>query len=426
VPARRLAVSFVMLLTLSATACTTAAEHTANARSAEGGSGPGTGTTSAVSDASRQAVTRTDSTAGAVAPTTGAVAPTAGHAAATVVPPLNVDKEFPIVRALYVNRFAAQSTKRMRQLIQVADETEINALVIDMKDEFGLNFKTANAEWARNAGTAGTVRDLRGLLDTLRAHKILPIARLVVFKDSVTARVHPEWTIRRQDNSVWRDKKGLAWVNPYHQELWNYNIGLGEELAKMGFGEIQFDYIRFPEPYASLPKQVFPGSDGVSKPDVLAAFLKDANARYDKLGVRTTADIFGLVTTVGGPLEVGQWWEKISPQVDVVLPMVYPSHYPRGSFGLASPNAEPQKVISIAITRARERDQKLGITTPEHVRPWLQAFTLGKPPYGPAEIEAQKRGAYESGYDGWVLWSPGSKYESFLPALEKELASRKR
>ena len=425
-PARRLAVSFVMLLTLSATACTTAAEHTANVRSAEGGSGAGTGTTSAVNDASRQAAARTDSTAGAVAPTTDAVAPTAGHASATVVPPLNVDKEFPIVRALYVNRFAAQSTKRMRQLIQVADETEINALVIDMKDEFGLNFKTANAEWARNAGTAGTVRDLRGLLDTLRAHKILPIARLVVFKDSVTARVHPEWTIRRQDNSVWRDKKGLAWVNPYHQELWNYNIGLGEELAKMGFGEIQFDYIRFPEPYASLPKQVFPGSDGVSKPDVLAAFLKDANTRYDKLGVRTTADIFGLVTTVGGPLEVGQWWEKISPQVDVVLPMVYPSHYPRGSFGLASPNAEPQKVISIAITRARERDQKLGITTPEHVRPWLQAFTLGKPPYGPAEIEAQKRGAYESGYDGWVLWSPGSKYEPFLPALEKTLVTRKK
>ena len=423
-PARRLAVSFVMLLTLSA-ACTTAAEHTATARSAEGGSGAGTGTTSVVNDASRPAVARTDSTAGAVAPTTD-VAPTAGHAAPTVVPPLNVDKEFPIVRALYVNRFAAQSTKRMRQLIQMADQTEINALVIDMKDEFGLNFKTANAEWARNAGTAGTVRDLRGLLDTLRAHKILPIARLVVFKDSVTARVHPEWTIRRQDNSVWRDKKGLAWVNPYHHELWNYNIGLGEELAKMGFGEIQFDYIRFPEPYPSLPKQVFPGSDGVAKPDVLAAFLKDANARYDKLGVRTTADIFGLVTTVGGPLEVGQWWEKISPQVDVVLPMVYPSHYPRGSFGLASPNAEPQKVISIAITRARQRDQKLGITTPEHVRPWLQAFTLGKPPYGPAEIEAQKRGAYESGYDGWVLWSPGSKYEPFLPALEKNLASRKR
>jgi hypothetical protein len=337
-----------------------------------------------------------------------------------------VDQEFPVVRALYVNRFAAQSAKRMRQLIRIADETEINALVIDMKDEFGLNFKTQNPEFARNAGAAGVVRNLPALLDTLRAHKILPIARLVVFKDSVTARVHPEWTIRRQDNSVWRDKKGIAWVNPYHHELWNYNIGVAEELAKMGFGEIQFDYIRFPEPYPSLPKQVFPDSKGVSKPDLLAQFLTEANARFDKLGVRTTADIFGLVTTVGGPLEVGQWWEKISPHVDVVLPMVYPSHYPRGDLGLAVPNAEPYKVLTIALTRARQRDQKLGIKKPEHIRPWLQAFTLGKPPYGPAEIEAQKKGTYDSGYDGWVLWNPGSKYEPFLPALEKTLVTRKK
>jgi hypothetical protein len=419
VPARRAPLLFIAFLALSSGACSTAAEHAANARSGQRGSGIGTGSTSAATNASAPAATRPDSAA-------GTVASPAGDAAQASTTKVDVDKEFPVVRALYVNRFAAQSTKRMRQLIQIADETEINALVIDMKDEFGLNFKTSNAEWARNAGTAGTVRDLRALLDTMRAHKILPIARLVVFKDSVTARVHPDWTIRRQDNSIWRDKQGLAWVNPYHRELWNYNIGLGEELAKMGFGEIQFDYIRFPEPYPSLPKQVFPGSEGVSKPDVLAGFLKDANARYDKLGVRTTADIFGLVTTVGGALEVGQWWEKISPQVDVVLPMVYPSHYPRGSFGLASPNAEPRKVISIALTRARQRDQKLGITAPEHVRPWLQAFTLGKPPYGPAELEAQKQGTYDAGYDGWVLWHPGSKYEPFVPALEKELEPRKR
>jgi hypothetical protein len=419
VPARPVSRVAVALLALFTVACSTAAEHAADARSAQGGSGIGTGSTSATTSVSTPATTRPDSAAGAVvSPASDAL-----QGSATRV---DVAKEFPVVRALYVNRFAAQSTKRMRQLIRIADETEINALVLDMKDEFGLNFTTSNAEWARNAGTAGTVRDLRALVDTLRAHKILPIARLVVFKDSVTARVHPEWTIRRQDNSIWRDKQGLAWVNPYHRELWNYNIGLGEELAKMGFGEIQFDYIRFPEPYASLPKQVFPGSDGVSKPDVLATFLKEAHARYDKLGVRTTADIFGLVTTVGGALEVGQWWEKISPQVDVVLPMVYPSHYPRGSFGLASPNAEPRKVISIALTRARQRDQKLGITAPEHVRPWLQAFTLGKPPYGPTELEAQKQGAYDAGYDGWVLWSPGSKYAPFLPALEKTLVTRKR
>jgi hypothetical protein len=295
-----------------------------------------------------------------------------------------------------------------------------------MKDEFGLNYKPSNPEWAKNAGTSGVVRNLPALLDTLRAHRILPIARLVVFKDSVTARLNPGHTIRKQDGSVWRDKKGLAWVNPYDRKIWEYNIGVAEELAKMGFGEIQFDYIRFPEPYKSLPPQVFPDNKGESKPDALASFLKEANGRMDKLGVRTTADVFGLVTTVGGPLEIGQWWEKVSPNVDVMLPMVYPSHYPHGDLGLPVPNAEPYKVLHISLTSARKRDEKLGIKQAEHVRPWLQAFTLGKPPYGPAEIEAQKKGTYDAGYDGWVLWSPGSKYEPFLPALEKTLVSRKK
>ncbi|MDB4881543.1 MAG: putative glycosyl hydrolase domain [Gemmatimonadetes bacterium] len=420
-PVRRLPLAASALLSLALTfACTAVSEHAANGPGTEGVATGGTSTTSVASLASASAI-KTDSSSGTVS-TDSAQTGTTNRTVARI----DVDKEFPVVRALYVNRFAAQSTKRMRQLIQMADETEINALVIDMKDEFGLNYKPSNASFARNAGTSGTVRDLPALLDTLRAHKILPIARLVVFKDSVTARVHPEWTIRKQDGSVWRDKKGLAWVNPYHHELWDYNIGVAEELAKMGFGEIQFDYIRFPEPYKSLPPQVFPDSKGAPKPEVLAAFLKEANARFDKLGARTTADIFGLVTTVGGPLEVGQWWEKISPVVDVVLPMVYPSHYPRGDLGLAVPNAEPYKVLNIALTRAKQRDQKLGIKTPEHVRPWLQAFTLGKPPYGPAEIEAQKKGTYDAGYDGWVLWSPGSKYEPFLPALEKTLVSRKK
>jgi hypothetical protein len=351
--------------------------------------------------------------------------PTAGSGNRTIAS-IDVNKEFPIVRGLYVNRFHAQSLKSMQKLIQIADETEINALVIDMKDEFGLNYKPANPEFARNAGTSGTIRNLPALLDTLRAHKILAIARLVVFKDSVTARVHPEWTIRKQDGGVWRDKKGLAWVNPYHHELWDYNIGVAEELVKMGFSEIQFDYIRFPEPYKSLPQQVFPDDKGTSKPDALSAFLKEATGRIDKLGARTTADIFGLVTTVGGPLEIGQWWEKLAPNVDVLLPMVYPSHYPPGSFNIRSPNADPYQVIRIAISKAKERDAKLGIKKVEHVRPYLQAFTLGSPHYGPEQLNAEKKATYDSGSDGWVLWNAGSRYDEFLPALEKELVSRKR
>ena len=331
-----------------------------------------------------------------------------------------------IVRGLYVNRFAAQSAKKMRHLIAIADTTEINAFVIDMKDEFGLNYRSANPAFAKNEGAMNKVPNVKALLDTVKAHGILPIARIVVFKDSVTARVNPQWTIRQPDGAIWRDHKGLAWVNPYHHELWDYNIGVAEELVKLGFQEVQFDYIRFPEPYKSLPPQVFQGSNGVPKPQALADFLKEANARLDKLGVRTTADIFGLVTTVNGALEVGQEWEKLSPVTDVLLPMVYPSHYPRGSFGIPVPNAEPYRVIHTAISKARERDRKLGITAPEHVRPWLQAFTLGQPRYGAEQLAEEKRAVYDAGYDGWVLWHPGSQYDIFVPALEKEMVSRKK
>jgi hypothetical protein len=317
----------------------------------------------------------------------------------------------------------------MRHFVAIADSTEINALVIDMKDEFGLSYQSPTADFARNAGPENkfTVTRLRSTLDTLKAHGILPIARLVVFKDSVAARVNPQWTIRRQDGSIWRDHKGLAWVDPHNRALWEYNIGVAEELVKLGFSEVQFDYIRFPEPYKSLPQQVFPADKGQSKPDAIAEFLKVADERIGKLGVRSTADIFGLVTTVGGPLEVAQHWERLSPVTDVLLPMVYPSHYPRGSFGIPVPNADPYRTVNIAISRARERDAKLGVKKGENVRPWLQAFSLGKPDYGAEHVRQQKQAVYDAGYDGWVLWHPGSNYAPFEAALERgPLVSRKK
>lgn len=331
-----------------------------------------------------------------------------------------------IVRGLYVNRWAAQSPRRMRGLIAIADSTEINAFVIDMKDEFGLNYVSADSIVARNAGAAGSVPHLRALLDTLDKHGILTIARIVVFKDSVAARLNPDHVIRRPDGQPWRDKLGLTWVDPYDPSIWEYNIRVAEELGRLGFREIQFDYIRFPEPYRSLPPQIFDDANGVSKPEALASFLREACPRIHRAGARCTADIFGLVTTVPGALEVGQQWEKLSPVTDVLLPMVYPSHYPRGSFGLERPNAEPYAVVKAAITRAHERDVALGLTGAERVRPWLQAFTLGKPAYGAHEIAEQKRAVYDSGYDGWVLWHPGSLYESFIPALEKDVVSRRK
>jgi hypothetical protein len=136
--------------------------------------------------------------------------------------------------------------------------------------------------------------------------------------------------------------------------------------------------------------------------------------------------VFGLVTSVPGALEVGQQWEALASVTDVLLPMVYPSHYPRGSFGLERPNAEPYQVVFAATARAHERNLRLGVRGTERVRPWIQAFTLGQPPYGAAQVREQIRAVYDAGFDGWILWHPGSRYEPFLAGLEKELVSRKK
>ena len=398
-----------------------------------GGAGSASTTTASV------ATSASSTPAGTTTPTSSVAAPRSNAAIPdTIVPraPVTVGQHPtpPVLdslikgtlaaRGLYVYRFGA-NPRRMKHLIGIADSTEINALIIDVKDEFGLNYVSDDPLVRKNAGTQVKAVRLGELVDTIRAHGILPVARIVVFKDSVTARNNPDHTIRKADGSAWRDKQGLTWVNPYANAIWEYNFRVAEDAIKMGFGEIQFDYIRFPEPYRSLPPQVFPEQRGRSKPQVLAEFLSTARARFAKYGVRTTADIFGLVTSVGGALEVGQQWEPIAKAVDVVLPMVYPSHYPRGSFNLPRPNAAPYDVIHFAITRARERDEKLGIKG-EHVRPWLQAFSIGQPPYGAHELEEQKRAVYDSGYDGWVMWEPGSRYDKFLPGLEPTFVSRKK
>jgi hypothetical protein len=307
------------------------------------------------------------------------------------------------------------------------DTTELNGLVIDMKDEFGLNYRSADSSIRRNQGGGrGIVPNVKALLDTLHAHNVFVIARIVTFKDPVAAEVNPAWQIRKPDGSTWRDEKGLAWVNAYNKDVWEYNLRVAEELVKLGFDEIQWDYIRFPEPYRRLPRQVFPGANGMVKADALAAFLKVAKERLNKLGVRSTADVFGFVTTVRAPLEIGQHWERLAPVSDVLLPMCYPSHYPRGTWGIPRPNAEPYKILKIAIDSARVRNEQIGIKTPEHVRPWIQAFSLGQPKYDASHIKEQKRAIYDAGFDGWILWNPGSNYGIFMAAMEKTLEPRKK
>jgi hypothetical protein len=380
----------------------------------------------AVQTAARPSGATADSAGGTVATASGPGG-VSTVAAPGPITQLRSPNESPIIRALYVNRFAAQSTNKMRKLMAFVDTTELNALVIDMKDEFGLNYRSADPSVARNAGSGrGMVPNVKTLLDTLHAHNIFTIARIVTFKDPVAAQLNPSWQIKTPAGGSWHDEKGNAWVSAHNRDVWEYNLKVAEELTKLGFDEIQWDYIRFPEPYRRLAPQVFPGSNGVSKPDALAAFLKVAKERLNKLGVRSTADVFGFVTTVRGPLEIGQHWEKLAPVTDVLLPMTYPSHYPRGTWGIPRPNAEPYKIMKISIDSARVRTRALGITKPEVVRPWIQAFSLGQPKYDHTHVKEQIRAIYDAGFDGWILWHPGSNYDIFMPAIEKTLEPRKK
>ena len=198
-------------------------------------------------------------------------------------------------------------------------------------------------------------------------------------------------------------------MNPYHHELWDYNIGVAEELVKMGFGEIQFDYIRFPEPYPSCRRRFSRTTRASPSRTCSRRSSRRRNARLDKLGVRTTADIFGLVTTVRGPLEVGQQWEKLAPNIDVLLPMVYPVALPARVLGHREAERRAvQDDQDLARLGADARRRSWASRRRSTCVPGSRPSRSAKPRVRAAEqIKAQKKAAYDAGYDGWVMWSPG-------------------
>jgi hypothetical protein len=179
-------------------------------------------------------------------------------------------------------------------------------------------------------------------------------------------------------------------------------------MAELGFPEIQWDYVRFPDaPRSELARADFSASGGTTKPDAVRQFLEHSREELSELGVVVTADVFG-VTTSAGDVGIGQVWERFIDVVDVALPMVYPSHYWTGSFGIAEPNAYPYEVVKHALENALVRSAR--VDGAGSVRPWIQAFTLGEPVYGAPEIRAQMQAGYDLGIDEWILWNPSSRY----------------
>ena len=315
------------------------------------------------------------------------------------------------IRGLYLNAWAAGSTRRLEELIAVARETEINAFVIDIKDATGYLSHTTAVPMAREIGATGErrIRDLGALLDRLETEGVYPIARIVVVKDPLLAAARPELAVQDRAGGVWVDSKETVWLNLFAPDVWSYHVQIAREVAEMGFPEIQWDYIRFPDaPESDMARAVFPGSDGRERVEAVRGFLAYARDELADLPVRSTADVFGVTTTFRGDVGIGQVWESFIDVVDAALPMVYPSHYWKGSFGYTEPNAHPYEVVGAALRdalRRSERVQGAGLT-----RPWLQDFSLGKPPYGQAEVRAQIEATYDAGVQEWVLWNPSSRY----------------
>ena len=323
------------------------------------------------------------------------------------------------VRGIYVGSWSAGSRRRLPELLELADATEVNAFVVDIKDVTGEVSHRTRVPLAVQVEADRRVRipSLTALVDSLRAHGIYPIARVVVFKDPVLAVARPEWSVQRTDGEPWEDDNGVRWVDPYERSVWDYNIELAREAVALGFSEIQWDYVRFPDvPISYAREAVYPARQGRTMTEAIRGFLAYSADRLSGLGVPLTADVFGITTSTDRDIGIGQVWEAMSDQVDVLLPMVYPSHYPAGSWGYANPNEAPYQVVKRALEDGVARSD----TVPDAaaIRPWLQAFSLGQPEYGPMHVRAQIDATYDAGLDEWILWHPAVRYpiEAFTDA----------
>ena len=328
------------------------------------------------------------------------------------------------MRALYVNAWAAGSRSRMAELIRIADETEVNAFIVDIKEsDTFLTYDSTNIALAKEIGAdqRPATKWLKALVDTLNAHQIYSVARIVVFKDRMLAEKKPELAIRHTNGGLWRDKKGGAWVNPYDKRVWDYNVAIAKEALDMGFSELQWDYVRFPDVTNTMrATMVYPGSGAKTRSDNIRDFILYSKAQLTAYQVPVTADVFGLVTHAEGDVEIGQNWEAVIAAADAVLPMVYPSHYSTGHYGFVKPGAVPYQLIRVSLTDAVQRTNFLRDSAKiavGEIRPWLEAMSIRGLSYGPPEVRAQIQATYDAGLKSWALWNPGSKYAEFEGAL---------
>lgn len=331
------------------------------------------------------------------------------------------------IRGVHLTAWVAGSKKGRKRFESLLEATELNTIVIDVK-EFngevylpGVHWPDDVAEAIRVKGISPTVRaipGIRGYLKGLKDKGFFTIARIVVFQDQTLPKLIPGWAVQTSspipmavekgfDPVVWVDTYGNAWVDPYNPAVHEYNIRVAERAVELGFQGVQFDYIRFPSDgstrYCVYPSTSARGAD----PGALALFLHRAARRLKPKGVELSIDVFGLAATFNNDMGIGQKLDRLIGDIDVVSPMMYPSHYGVGVFGYDEPNDHPYEVIRRSVRDTLKILEGSGVG----LRPFFQDFSIrGKMKYTPDMVRKQIKAAEDLGVKDWMLWNAKCRY----------------
>lgn len=346
------------------------------------------------------------------------------------------------VKALYMTSWVAGSKNIRTRLINLLDTTEANAVVIDIKDYTGkIAFKVNDPELQKMNTSENRISDIDELIKELHKKNIYVIGRIAVFQDPALVALRPELAVKRaSDGAIWRDRKGISWLDAGEKDVWEYAVKIAEESYARGFDEINFDYIRFPSD-GNMKDIAYPASEGKAKAAVLDSFFAYVASKLRPQRIPISIDVFGMTAVNVDDLGIGQILESALAHFDYVAPMVYPSHFPATWNGLKNPAEHPYEVIKISMTNAVKRaeatstlvwlpgSQKIASTSPARyvhepvsrlkLRPWLQDFNLGAT-YTAEKVRAQIQATYDAGLTSWMMWDPNNRYtaEALLHSSE--------
>ncbi len=326
--------------------------------------------------------------------------------------PLEVVLKPMVIKAAYLTYYGVMDRSIRTRVLELVTKTELNAVVIDVKGDRGWILYKTEVPQAIAVGAQGPAvwKDFDNFLAELKSRGVYTIARIVTFKDNILASARHDLAIMdTRTGKPWIDNEKLAWVDPFREDVWAYNIAIGREAVRKGFDEVQFDYVRFPtDGKLSAAKYAKPNNRETRLPAV-AGFLSRARDELGAMGAFVAADVFGYTAFNENDTDIGQRVEEMTPHLDYVCPMVYPSGYHKGIPGYRNPVEHPYQVVHETVRLIRKR----ATNTVVRVRPWLQDFkdyAFDRRIFGVAEIKAQMKGADDAGAAGWMLWNPKNDY----------------